>query len=731
MDLSDFRSGYLLKIVLLAVLYALLAWVVLGFFSANGVISVLWPSSGLSLAALLLGGMRLWPGILLGALVANLVAGSPAPVAIAIAVGNTLEAVTGLLLLTAGKGFDRQLSTTSDYFRLVLLAGCISTWVSAVIGTGSLLLSGFLSPSDYWQNLQFWWMGDALGVVLFTPLVLIWRHRPDWLVAERLVEVVLFFGLAFLAGQVIFLDWLHGWFGDINRGFWMFLFASVAAVRFGQHGALLIVGMTVIQALTGAARGSGFFDDDMARTQLVNFWGYTVILLVVGMAQATAIRQRENQAVTDSLTRLPNRLWFQHQLRRDLTRARNSGRRLALLFIDIDRFKDVNDTLGHHVGDVLLELTATRLREFIRRPATVARLGGDEFTVILPELKDSAHAGQVASQILASLNEPFHVGNEQIYVSGSIGITFFPDDGRSAADLLRHADQAMYTAKGQGRNRFSFFTQQIQQAEELRVRLAGDMRSALVSGQFSLCYQPVVELDTGRTVKVEALLRWRHPKLGMVSPEQFIPVAEETGLINEIGDWVISEAASRARSWCEMTDADFQVSVNLSPVQFLDAGQTLSSGQGLQRLLSSGDQLMVEITEGVLLDNRLEVSETLAELRRAGVKVAVDDFGTGYSSLSYLRTFAIDYLKIDRSFTGDIDTDGTTRELVAAIIRMAHALGLKVIAEGIETESQGQYLLEQGCDYGQGYHYARPVPGDEITRLLRDQQIGSERALNG
>ncbi len=415
---------------------------------------------------------------------------------------------------------------------------------------------------------------------------------------------------------------------------------------------------------------------------------------------------------------------FNDRLAQEIKKAHRAGMKTALLFIDLDKFKEVNDTLGHSMGDILLKEAARRIGGCVRETDTVARLGGDEFTVILAELDDTGSIERVAENILQSLAKPFLLGNETAYVSASIGITLHPNDATEAEDLLKNADQAMYAAKHEGRNRFSYFTQSMQQTAQARLRLTNELRGALAVSQFRVYYQPIVDMATGRIDKAEALIRWQHPQLGKVNPSQFIPLAEETGLIVEIGDWVFKEAARQLKLWRTLYHPGFQISVNVSPIQL--SGTIGSSYKRwfsyLQGLELPGKSMVIEITEGVLLDADPNIIDKLLEFRDAGIQAAIDDFGTGYSSLSYLKKFDIDYLKIDQSFVRDLETDPDDMALSEAIIVMAHKLGLKVIAEGVETEAQRKLLAVAGCDYAQGYLFSRPVPTEEFEELLKGQQ---------
>jgi len=423
------------------------------------------------------------------------------------------------------------------------------------------------------------------------------------------------------------------------------------------------------------------------------------------------------QANFDDLTKLPNRSMFRDRLDFEIRKASRSGHAFALLFIDLDRFKEVNDTLGHEAGDRLLVEAAKRIASSVRDSDTVARLGGDEFTVILSDLPGDAHVENMATTIIQRLSEPFHLGKEQAYISGSIGITLYPSDAQQSSELIKNADQAMYVAKDLGKNRFAYFTPELQEAALERMKLTGELRNALSNGELQLAFQPIVALGTNSIVKAEALLRWANPRRGAVSPTEFIPLAEETGLIHEIGDWVFREAARWAKRWQERRE-NFQVSLNVSPVQLMVQSGGHSWPDHLSEIGLSGQSIVVEITEGVLLNASEAVAERLAHLRKAGIQIAIDDFGTGYSALGYLKKFDIDYLKIDRSFISGIENDSDDLALSMAIVAMAHSLSMEVVAEGVETEGQRAILPSIRCDYAQGYLYARPLPPDEFERLL-------------
>lgn len=422
----------------------------------------------------------------------------------------------------------------------------------------------------------------------------------------------------------------------------------------------------------------------------------------------------------DVLTGLPNRNLFLERLEQEIKKAQRNKSSVALLLIDLDQFKKVNDTLGHQAGDLLLVESAQRIRRSLRDTDTVARLGGDEFIIILPDIAGHQYIERVAKDIILDLNKSFTLGNNIVYSSASIGITVYPDDAQDIESLLKHVDQAMYVAKAEGRNRFGYFTEAMQQEVKEKLELTKDLRKALVRNQLHLYFQPIVELSSGKILKAEALLRWKHPVRGMVSPSDFIPLAEETGLIHEIGEWVFREAINSVKQWHNQFGLIIQVSVNKSPVQF-EHNNKLDWLEQINGLGLPGKGITVEITEGLLLKGSSQINQQLLEFRNGGIEVSIDDFGTGFSALSYLKRFDIDYLKIDRSFIKDLELDAHDKALTEAIIVMAHKLGIKTIAEGVETEGQLGLLKSFGCDYVQGFLYSPAVPAAEFVKMIENQ----------
>lgn len=435
------------------------------------------------------------------------------------------------------------------------------------------------------------------------------------------------------------------------------------------------------------------------------------------------------EANYDALTGLPNRRLFRDRLDYEVKHAGRNDRPFALFFVDLDRFKQINDLHGHAAGDELLRQAAARISHCVRKSDTVARLGGDEFTVVLSELpSDQAHIEGTAQKILDGLARPFRINGAACYISGSIGITLWPRDALTAEDLIRNADQAMYLAKHNGRSRFAFFTRSLQEAALNRLRLLADLRHAAAEQQMRLYFQPIVSLKTGRIVKAEALLRWQHPERGLLLPAEFISLAEESSLIKSLGNWVFTQAADYSQRWSRLLGKTLQISINKSAVQFEDPGRHMDWAALLKTKGLPKNSISVEITESVLLNAGATTADKLLQLQGAGIQLAIDDFGTGYSSMAYLKRLDVDYLKIDQSFIHDMHTSESSRAIAESIIAMGHKLGLKVIAEGVETAGQRDWLLAAGCDYAQGFLFSRPLEPELFERLLRQSECLSPSA---
>jgi diguanylate cyclase (GGDEF)-like protein/PAS domain S-box-containing protein len=445
--------------------------------------------------------------------------------------------------------------------------------------------------------------------------------------------------------------------------------------------------------------------------------GAVIVFHDVGAARALPLRM-SYLAQHDSLTDLPNRILLSDRLTQAIALAHRSGKKLAVLFLDIDRFKHINDSLGHAIGDRLLQSVAQRLLACVRRSDTVSRQGGDEFVILLPEVAHADDAAAIADVILLALSTPHHIAKHDLHVTASVGIATYPDDGTDAETLMQNADLAMYDAKDSGRDNWQFFKAEMNKRAVERQLVEVALRHAVDQQEFVLQYQPQMNLGTGAIIGVEALIRWRHPERGLVPPAHFIPIAEECGVIVAIGRWVLREACRQARTWQCAGLPPVRIAINISAVElrakdFVAGVRTILLETGLDPRF-----LELELTETFLWQDSKSTLAVLQALKAMGVQLALDDFGTGYSSLSYLRRFPIDTLKIDQSFVRDITTDAGDAGIVSAVISMGKSLHMRVVAEGVETREQLAFLREQRCPEGQGYHFSRPVVAGEFTRLL-------------
>ncbi|MDD5242105.1 MAG: EAL domain-containing protein [Sulfuricella sp.] len=447
----------------------------------------------------------------------------------------------------------------------------------------------------------------------------------------------------------------------------------------------------------------------------------------------TTVKENEqrihNLAYFDALTELPNRVLFQDRLQQAMARAERDHKLVALMLLDLDRFKLINDTLGHTAGDVLLMDAAGRIGECVRESDTVARLGGDEFTVILPDMDNAISASQVAQKIIDTLAMPFTLEGRQVFITASIGISLYPSNGESVETLTKAADIAMYHAKEQGRNNYQFFRHSASDETSALFALEHGLRQALERNELSLHYQPQVEIETGAIIGMEALLRWQHPEKGNIPPAEFIPLAEETGLIVAIGEWVLRTACLQNMKWQDAGLPPLRMAVNLSARQLRQKGLVDKIAEILAETGLEPRWLELELTESVLMHNAEETIRHLESLKSLGIGLSIDDFGTGYSSLSYLKRFPVDTIKIDKSFIDGVCSDADDAAISLAIIALASSMKLKVIAEGVETADQLSFLREHQCCDAQGFLFSRPVPADAITQMLQKVYSGKQMLL--
>src|SRR5438105_12668941 len=477
---------------------------------------------------------------------------------------------------------------------------------------------------------------------------------------------------------------------------WRFFAQSAGTIYLGYIGFLL-------QAVTGMSMIACLLEDEREASEL-------------------ATVEMEHLAYHDALTGLPNRPLFMDRLIMSVAQASRSNQKLAVFFLDLDRFKDINDSLGHSTGDGLLKAVAERIHRCIREGDTVARLGGDEFTLLIPRIDHVEDAAKIAQKIIETLKIPFSILDHELFVTTSVGISVYPDDGTDPETLVRNADTAMYRAKDQGRDNYQLYTPAMNARALERLALENMLRKALSHRELVLYYQPVADMKTKNVVGVEALIRWRHPERGLISPAHFIPVAETSVLLIPVGDWVLRTPCMQTKLWHKRIDPELTVAVNLSARQFQQPNFTEQIAEVLEETGLAPRHLELEITESSAMQNAENTIYTLRELKALGVRIAMDDFGTGYSSLSYLKRYPIDTLKLDQSFVRDITTDPSDAAIATAVIAMAHSLDLRVIGEGVETEEQFAFLLKQKCDYIQGYLFSPPQAVESLEAYLLERK---------
>jgi diguanylate cyclase (GGDEF)-like protein/PAS domain S-box-containing protein len=817
----------------------------LAFINASA--SPVWPPAGIAVAALLIFGYRVWPGVFLGAFLVNVTTADSILASFMIAVGNTLEILLAVYLINRFASGLRVFEHVSDIFRFIVVT-LFATTVAASLGVASLLLNGLANWEEVSSIWFTWWLGDAAGVLITTPALVLWsnlRIRWNW---RLTLEATAWAASLIIAGLIVFGGVLPLGFRNYPLEFLVLPLIVWSAFRLGRRGAATATVILSAIAIWGTRQDNGPFAGYTDNESLLLLQIFMAFIAMTGLILAAVIAERRkreesehwlativesssdaiigqtldgiilswNQAAErmygysatemvgrsianlsppdraselpqildqvrrgeriehfetirrcndgkhinvsltvspirdsggiitgasiiarditerrrteerirylaqhDALTGLPNRVLFRDRIGQAIVQARRHQQLLAVLFLDLDGFKHINDSLGHQIGDHLLRMTARRLQRCLREGDTIARLGGDEFVMCLPGLNEGNDAMPVAAKILEALREPFYVEQHELHVSGSIGISLYPSDGDDAELLMRAADTAMYHAKESGRNNYQYFTARLNEAARRRLVIANLLHQALEREEFSLNYQPQVDLESGRIFAAEALVRWRQPELGLITPDEFIKVAEETGLIVPLGEWVLRRACQRLRRWRDGGYPNLRITVNLSPQQFRRPGFAEATARILQENGVPASAIELEITEGVLMMQSEENLAILEQLAGMGVHMAVDDFGIGYSSLAYLQRFPIDTLKIDKSFVSGIGRDANDTALVTAIIAMAKSLELDVVGEGVENADQAAFLKAHGCKAGQGFYLGAPVSADVFDKVLR------------
>ncbi len=752
----------------------------LGYFAAalvgyewatiQGIGSAVWPATGISLALAIRYGTRVWPGLFLGALAAGLATtgGDLATLAALtlIAAGAALEAVLGVGLYRRfgyrRAGYAEPLGSLRGTVAFIVLAALVGPLFSAGLGTLSLAAFTGLPPHQAGSTLITWWLANVAGALVVAPVLMAFDPRSgDWRtplrIGSRGLELGLILAATLTLGGVVFL----GWQLDANRhdpiSYLAFPLMIWAAIRFGHCGGTLAMLLIAVLAVLGTTQGSGPFALGEPQQR---FWLLLTYLIVAAstLLVMTAIaleRQQQRQALSaakaeldervaartrdlefanrnlrdsqaslrhlashDALTGLANRLQLGERLTQAIAHARRDNSRLALFFLDLDYFKNVNDSHGHAVGDLLLQQASARLKAAVRGEDTVARLGGDEFVVLAAELDSTEHAAVVAEKLLDACRTAFVIDGNEFFVGASLGVSLFPDDGKDAEDLLSHADAALYRAKDLGRGNFQFYTPALTEAAMNRVRLESSLRRALQLGEFELFYQPQICLCSGEVIGVEALLRWHHPELGLLAPDEFLATAEECGLIVPLGAWVLSRACKQMADWLAAGLGLEHIAVNIAGRQL--AGAIVEQVDAA--LAASGldaSFLHLEISENTLMHELDSGDQAMEALREYGIGLAIDDFGTGFFSLAALRRLPINTLKLDRSFVQGLPDEANAQAIASAVVGLARNLNLTTVGEGMETEAQRQALLQMGCDVGQGWLIGKAMPAGEVVRMFR------------
>ena len=830
------------------ILYFASAYLGLQLATVGGIISPVWFAAGFALAGALLHGYRVLPGIWVGAVAALLMNDIPPLTSVAIASGEILEPMVGLYFIRQIAAPHKLLTNTRNFLYLLLFGVLISPLLSATIGIGALYFSQLISSDQLFASSVTWWVGDATGVILITPLVLAWRTQPRCDLSRRRMEVVLLILASIFTCMLVFGNLLPARFQAYPISYLPFTVLAWAVLRFRHRSVTAILLLISGFALIGTSLGYGPFIQHDRTDTLVLLQIYVVTLSATVLAVKSILSERQlamnrlalagrvithspdgiivtdpqgvilsanpaffrnteftkqqiighsirkltsvhhssdfftsiwkqlrstghwegeiwnrnslgeilpqwlninairdaNGNIThylglysdvsrqkqvqerihrlayyDALTGLPNRQLFTDRLNQALKYSGRHNSRLALFFLDLDRFKNINDTLGHSVGDKVLQMTAERLSKCVRQTDTLARLGGDEFTIIIQDVNEDFDAILVAEKVVNAFREPLLVEDHELYVTPSIGISLYPDDGSDSEELIKHADTAMYRAKELGGNGFQFFAADMSDPIRWNLTVENALRRAVEQGTIQVVYQPQFDIRDGKLIGLEALARWHHKGPEETPPEVFIKVAEDTGLIHRLGDQILETASRQMMRWIKEGSTQLKVSINISPLQLKQGDFTERLRRIVENSGVSPQQIELEITEGSLMENAGIMEGLLNLLSVQGFQIAIDDFGTGYSSLSYLKRLSIDRIKIDKSFIRETPDNNNDTAICRAIISMAHSLKLKVIAEGVENDRQMDFLRQERCDEVQGYIYSQAVGPKEVSEMIR------------
>jgi diguanylate cyclase (GGDEF)-like protein len=741
------RLPSIVKSILLVIIY-LLCWTALDILAANfesaPEIQVWYPPSALDVVLLLVFGLRYWPALALNTFIHDWFVSEQKLPLVTLLIFNlvtTLGYVGACAFLIHKLQINPRLRRFRDAILLILVAAIITPLAIAILQVINFASAGIISWSDWFSLTLHYWAGDSTSIGMLAPFLLILLRKLPWVWAtkeSRKQQLFINNELSFpsrrelpvLLVQLIALA-LGVWLGyGTQRGllldytYFIFLPLIWIALNYGlPRATATVLGINIgVAFLVGA--DIGIADTLALQFGLMTITHTGIILGALASDRKQTEKELRSQACRDDLTGLPNRFLFREQLHQAIERSkRYRDYQFALLFVDLDRFKVVNDSLGHAIGDRLLVALAPRLKRCLRSSDITARLGGDEFAIFLDDIQDVSDACRAAERILNALSFPFNLDAYQFYITASIGIVISSNNDDSIEDLLSHADIAMYRAKARGKNCYELFDRATHAQVIATLQLENDLRQAIDRNEFQVYYQPIVSVATSAIVGFEALVRWLHPQRGLISPVEFIPVAEETGLIISIDLWVLREACRQLRQWQQLQATEnfiqpLKISVNLSSKLFAHPNLVEQISQVLEQTEIEAQTLKLEITETAIIENPESALNIISQLQALGIQLGIDDFGTGYSSLSFLHRFRLNTLKIDRSFISQIESDNYSREIVRTIVMLAQTLGMETIAEGIEITQQLTRLQELQCGYAQGYLFARPLTNQAIEALL-------------
>lgn len=721
----------IIKIIVISILYYVSAKAVAHLsLIESGSVFAIWPPTGIALCALLLYGYRIWPGIFIGAFILNLTLSSLIP-SLQIAMTNTLGPVIGFWFL---QKFRKQNIFESISVMVLFIASIIiASVITASGGTLTLFLHNFIDKQAIFKVWNGWFIGDLIGFLLIAPLI-----ETINLPTHGIKRIASYEGALMTLVLTIVILILFGPIAPFNLVQYPVVYFLLppliwATLRFEPTIAVLAVLITTLASIYGTILGYGpFIRDDISQTLLL-IQSFNGVLSITILMMAAIFHERNcahhnlnlkadelnHRATYDELTGIPNRTLFLDRLTHSIEKAKRDDNKLAVLFIDLDHFKEINDSLRHDVGDIVLIEVSKRLNSTLRKSDTLARLGGDEFTIIIESIKDIEVVVEISNKIISQMREPIFHLNQSLYVTTSIGISIYPDDGDDVKTLQRNADSAMYKAKAEGRDNYKYYNQAMTQSAFEHIFYESQLRNSLKTDELVVYYQPQIDLLTNRIIGMEALVRWKHPTLGLIMPSKFVPIAESTGLIVQVGEIVLNSSLKQIVKCKEMFSFHGRVSVNLSTKQLEQDDIITTITQALAINKCKPQWLELEVTEGYIMKNPNKAIETLERIRNLGITISIDDFGTGYSSLSYLKKLPIHTLKIDKSFVDDCHKDPDDQAIIKTIIALAQQMNLSVIAEGVEFKEQQDFLVHAGCTNIQGYIFSKPVPDEEFTLFLK------------